>query len=177
MSTTENDNACGYANPPKAHRFKPGQSGNPNGRPKGSKNMDKGIIEMMEETVSLKVNGEPMELSAGLAKFKVQQIKALKGDRLATELCFAKYERALAKAEALDAGRTARALTGADKTSFEALKKRILASLDVKKPKAKARQRSKAVPKKSKKSNSAAKANKKPDPNVRLETGADNVGR
>ena len=28
----------GYGKPPKAHRFKPGRSGNPRGRPKGSRN-------------------------------------------------------------------------------------------------------------------------------------------
>jgi len=32
------DDVVGYGKPPRAHRFKPGQSGNPNGRPKGSKN-------------------------------------------------------------------------------------------------------------------------------------------
>src|SRR5262249_2514390 len=30
--------AVGYGNPPQATQFKPGQSGNPGGRPKGSKN-------------------------------------------------------------------------------------------------------------------------------------------
>lgn len=35
----------GYGKPPKATRFKPGQSGNPKGRPKGSKNMRPGMHE------------------------------------------------------------------------------------------------------------------------------------
>ena len=35
----------GYAKPPEETRFKPGQSGNPNGRPKGSKNKRSGLSE------------------------------------------------------------------------------------------------------------------------------------
>jgi len=35
----------GYGKPPKASRFKPGQSGNPKGRPKGSKNKRPGMHE------------------------------------------------------------------------------------------------------------------------------------
>lgn len=38
------DNRTGYGNPPRSHQFKPGQSGNPNGRPKKEKTM-KAIIE------------------------------------------------------------------------------------------------------------------------------------
>ena len=33
------DSKSGYARPPKAHQFKPGESGNPRGRPKGARNL------------------------------------------------------------------------------------------------------------------------------------------
>ena len=38
MSSDDEDYEVGYGKPPKDSRFKLGQSGNPNGRPKGSRN-------------------------------------------------------------------------------------------------------------------------------------------
>ncbi len=39
----------GYRKPPKHTRFKPGQSGNPRGRPKGTKNLKTDLIEELGE--------------------------------------------------------------------------------------------------------------------------------
>ena len=38
VCSAENGEPVGYGNAPKQHRRKPGQSGNPKGRPKGSRN-------------------------------------------------------------------------------------------------------------------------------------------
>lgn len=38
----------GYGVPPEEHKFRPGQSGNPKGRPKGSKNESTILRELME---------------------------------------------------------------------------------------------------------------------------------
>ena len=46
----------GYGKPPKNARFKKGQSGNPNGRPKGSKNISTIIAEVCTERVRVKRN-------------------------------------------------------------------------------------------------------------------------
>ena len=50
---TQSRNAgdVGYGRPPRAHQFKPGQSGNPRGRPKGRKSED----QMLEELLSRKI--------------------------------------------------------------------------------------------------------------------------
>ena len=43
----------GYKRPPPAHRFKPGQSGNPSGRPKGSKNLGSMVQKLAATKVKL----------------------------------------------------------------------------------------------------------------------------
>ena len=47
------DEKVGYRRPPKKSRFKPGQSGNPKGRPKGTKNLKRDLIEELQELESL----------------------------------------------------------------------------------------------------------------------------
>lgn len=42
--------------PPKEHQFKPGQSGNPAGRPVGSKNLSTILRDMLEEEIDVKVD-------------------------------------------------------------------------------------------------------------------------
>jgi hypothetical protein len=44
----------GYGKPPKSTRFQPGQSGNPRGRPKGTKNLKTDLIEELHETIEIR---------------------------------------------------------------------------------------------------------------------------
>jgi hypothetical protein len=44
-------NKVGYGHPPIATRFRPGQSGNPRGRPKGSKSLDQVLRQALERRV------------------------------------------------------------------------------------------------------------------------------
>jgi hypothetical protein len=48
----------GYARPPRDHQFKPGQSGNPKGRPKGAKNESTILREMLARKILIKVHGK-----------------------------------------------------------------------------------------------------------------------
>jgi hypothetical protein len=63
MTTDDNDDRVGFKSPPRHHRFKPGQSGNPRGRPKGTRNLRTDLHDMLSGTIQVSVNGEPQELS------------------------------------------------------------------------------------------------------------------
>lgn len=47
----------GYAKPPRHTRFKPGQSGNPKGQPRGSRNLKTIIEDALDETVTIREGG------------------------------------------------------------------------------------------------------------------------
>ena len=53
----------GYGRPPVEHRFKPGQSGNPRGRPKGSKNEATIIAELMSRKFEVRQGGKARTIS------------------------------------------------------------------------------------------------------------------
>src|SRR5262245_32878671 len=53
----------GPGKPPRHTRFKPGQSGNPNGRPKGSKNFVTILQEQLRKNVTITVDGKPKRVT------------------------------------------------------------------------------------------------------------------
>ena len=55
MSSDDYD--VGYKKPPKKNRFKPGNSGNPKGRPKGSKNLSTILRQRLNKKVQVAENG------------------------------------------------------------------------------------------------------------------------
>ena len=70
----------GYGQPPLATRFKPGTSGNPNGRPKKSRNAKTIIRRVLDSTVTVR-EGDRTRTVSKLEGIILRQIEgALKGD-------------------------------------------------------------------------------------------------
>lgn len=78
----------GYKKPPKSGQFKPGQSGNKKGRPKGSKNFKTDLAEELAETISITEGGKPKKITKQKAIIKSTVAKAIKGDIKATNTLF-----------------------------------------------------------------------------------------
>jgi len=70
----------GYGKPPKASRFKPGQSGNPKGRRKGSRNMRDIAREQLDQKHRVTVDGKVRVLTNREITVIAQVNKARKGD-------------------------------------------------------------------------------------------------
>ncbi len=76
----ESDDSVGYKKPPKASQFKPGHSGNPNGRPKKTKDFEKLVAEELDQTVQITENGEKKTLTKREIMAKDLVNRAIKGD-------------------------------------------------------------------------------------------------
>jgi hypothetical protein len=73
--------AVGYKRPPVDRQFKPGQSGYPQGRPKGRKNLKTIFVEALNKKVKLRdKNGKTRTVSKLEAMIEVISNKALAGD-------------------------------------------------------------------------------------------------
>lgn len=70
----------GPGHPPKEFQFKPGQSGNPSGRPIGRKSMHAIIREEMNRTIIVKEGKEISEISVKQALGRLWVNEALKGN-------------------------------------------------------------------------------------------------
>jgi hypothetical protein len=76
----------GYGKPPKQNQFKPGQSGNPKGRPKGIKNLNTDIEEELNEMLLVNEAGKSQHITKQRAMIKSLFAKAIKGDTRAANV-------------------------------------------------------------------------------------------
>jgi hypothetical protein len=72
--------AVGYGKPPQATRFKPGCSGNPKGRPRGSLNVTTVFTKILCEKVTINENGKRKIVTKLEAALKQLVNKAASGD-------------------------------------------------------------------------------------------------
>src|SRR5438552_9846043 len=87
----------GYGKPPAATRFKPGKSGNPKGRPKGSANLATDLSAELGEQITVREGGRPRRISKQRALIKSLMAKALQGDVRATTAMLGLYARVIAE--------------------------------------------------------------------------------
>ena len=76
----------GYRRPPKTTRFRPGQSGNPKGRPAKARNFKSDVKKTLETPIRLVKDGKPQTVSTQEAALLRLSEKALKGDARALNL-------------------------------------------------------------------------------------------
>lgn len=100
----------GFANPPQHARFKKGKSGNPNGRPKGSKNFSTQFLEELNAPIPFTENGQRSKTTKLGATIKQQVTKAAAGDLRAGE-------KVLDRAAAIEARQTENSPSAAEFTA------------------------------------------------------------
>lgn len=92
----------GYKKPPKHTRFEPGQSGNPKGRQKGTKNFKTELAEELQERILVREGGKAREVSKQRALVKRLTEKALQGDVRAASIIVNMVARFLSQDEEPD---------------------------------------------------------------------------
>ena len=89
MTDKLNEKSVGYCHPPDQYKFKPGQSGNPKGRPPIKLDKFKNPLEAeMEKEISVMVDGVPQKMSVLRVLLKSMIKKAMAGDLKATQFLF-----------------------------------------------------------------------------------------
>ncbi len=92
---TSADYAVGYKKPPKHTRFQPGRSGNPRGRPQGTKNLKTDLLEELGEKIVIREGDRPQKISKQRALLKSVVNRAIQGDARATAIALSTMLRLL----------------------------------------------------------------------------------
>lgn len=87
----DSDQDVGYGKPPRAHQFKPGQSGNPKGRPKGRKNEATMLNELLFQKIKIREGGRERRITLIEAMLRRFAEDSLKGNIKAAAFLFNRY--------------------------------------------------------------------------------------
>ena len=113
----------GYGKPPQHTQFKPGQSGNPKGRPRGIKNLNTDLEEELSQKILVTEGGTQLETTKQRAMIKSLFAKALNGDVRASGVLI---NLILGLEQARISAQYADAMSEEDLAILEAFKQRIL---------------------------------------------------
>ena len=97
----EGNYEVGYKSPPQGSQFKKGQSGNRNGRPKGTKNLKTDLQEELQEQIRVREGDRAITISKQRAIVKTLVAKTLKGDNRAASTLLGAMFRVLDRDEPL----------------------------------------------------------------------------
>jgi hypothetical protein len=99
MADREGD-GVGYKRPPRHSQFRPGQSGNPTGRPKQQRNLATDLREELSKIVPIHENGKPRRVTKQRAFVKSLIQRAVNGDARAVTSLVTLCARTFLTAEA-----------------------------------------------------------------------------
>jgi hypothetical protein len=114
----QGDYKIGYGKPPEHTRFRPGQSGNPAGRPRAARNLSTILEAELKKPVSVREGGNVRRVAKREALIASLVNKALQGDIRASNLLIALIQRV--EAEHRPADRQAPAMDAADEAIIAA---------------------------------------------------------
>lgn len=80
----DGNDKIGYGRPPRHSRFRPGQSGNPRGRPRGARGLRTDLQAELTSRMTIQINGKPVTATKQLLMVKTLTARAATGDIRAT---------------------------------------------------------------------------------------------
>jgi uncharacterized protein (UPF0216 family) len=116
----DDDYAVGYKKPPLHTRFRKGRSGNPRGRPRGSKNFSTLLADALNEPVVVTEDGRRRKISKRELGFKQLANKFAMAEAQATKMLLGLM---------LERERLAAAAPPAEQPSFGAADEKVIANL------------------------------------------------
>jgi hypothetical protein len=87
------DDTVGYGRPPKATQFKKGKSGNPRGRPKGSRPVGAILNDILGQKIAVTENGRTRRLPALEVMLRRLANDAMRNEPVALKLILSLYDR------------------------------------------------------------------------------------
>jgi hypothetical protein len=85
--------SVGYGKPPRKHRFQPGHSGNPKGRPKGKKNTATLVREILDRKIEVRSGGTTRTVTVREGILTGFAQASLKGDTKSAAFLLQLYEK------------------------------------------------------------------------------------